>query len=154
MELPDKHHRHQLIRRLVRQKKVGTQLDLVRSLETLGCEVTQATISRDVRELGLQKSRDPFGRPRYVLPEQEERRDPQAAAARMLEAFAVTVIPAQNLVLLKCEAGTAPGLGRVIDELEHELILGSVAGDDTVLVVTEDPETARQVADLLTRLGG
>jgi transcriptional regulator of arginine metabolism len=153
-ELLSKRHRHQLIRKLVRQKKVGTQLELVRSLEGLGCEVTQATISRDVRELGLQKSRDHLGRPRYVLPEQEERRDPEAACARMLEEFATAVISAQNLVLVKSEVGTAPGMGRVIDELEHVLILGTVAGDDTVLIVTEDANTARQVADYLTKLGG
>jgi transcriptional regulator of arginine metabolism len=153
-EAPDKRHRHQLIRRLVKQKKVGTQLELVRSLQGLGCEVTQATISRDVKELGLQKSRDPLGRPRYLLPDQEERRDPQAACARMLEEFALAIIPAQNLVLVKSEVGTAPGMGRVIDELEHDLILGTVAGDDTVLIVTEDPQAAQQVADYLTKLGG
>lgn len=150
----NKRHRHQLIRRLVKQKKVGTQHELVRSLRGLGCEVTQATISRDVRELGLQKSRDSLGRARYLLPDNEERRDPEAACARMMEEFATAVIPAQNLVLVKSEVGTAPGMGRVIDELEHELILGTVAGDDTVLIVTEDAETARLVAAYLTKLGG
>jgi transcriptional regulator of arginine metabolism len=153
-ELLNKGRRHRLIRRLVQQEKVGTQLELVRSLESLGCEVTQATISRDVRELGLQKGRDRLGRPRYILPAQEETRDPEAACARMMEQFANAVIAAQNLVLVKSEVGTAPGMGRVIDELDNELILGTVAGDDTVLVVTENAEAARQVANYLSSLGG
>jgi transcriptional regulator of arginine metabolism len=149
-----KRNRHQLIRGLVLEKNVGTQLELVRALQALGCDVTQATVSRDVRELDLQKRRDQLGRPCYVLPQPEERRDPAAACARMLEEFATAVIPAQHLVLVKSEAGTAPGMGRVLDDLQHELILGTVAGDDTVLVVTSDAAAATAVAEYLTKLGG
>jgi transcriptional regulator of arginine metabolism len=149
-----KRSRHQLIRDLVSQKRIGTQLELVRSLQGMGCNVTQATISRDVRELGLEKSRDTMSRARYVLPESEERRDPEAACARMLEEFANAVLTAQNLVILKSEVGTAPGMGRVVDNLNHEQILGTVAGDDTLLIIAKDAAAAADVAEYLKKLGG
>lgn len=149
-----KRRRQQLIRDLVRRGEAATQADLVRALSAQGYEVTQATVSRDVRELGLERRRDASGRLQYSLPGPGERRDPEGACARMLEEFAVDVISAQNLVLVKSEAGTAPGVGRVIDELEHELILGCVAGDDTVLVVTADEAAARVVARYLSTIGG
>jgi transcriptional regulator of arginine metabolism len=114
----------------------------------------QATISRDVRELGLEKSRDTMSRARYVLPESEERRDPEAACARMLEEFATAVLTAQNLVILKSEVGTAPGMGRVVDNLNHGQILGTVAGDDTLLIIAKDAAAALDVAEYLKKLGG
>lgn len=149
-----KRSRHQLIRDLVSQKRIGTQLELVRSLQGMGCNVTQATISRDVRELGLEKSRDSMSRARYVLPDTDERRDPEAACARMLDEFGNAVVTAQNMVILKSEVGTAPGLGRVVDNLNHELIVGTVAGDDTLLIIAKDSAAALAVAEYLKRLGG
>jgi len=149
-----KRSRQQLIRNVVLQQRVGTQLELVNTLRALGCDVTQATVSRDMRELGLKKNRDSMGRPCYTLPDNEQRRDPEAACGRMLREFATAVVHAQNLVVVKSEVGTAPGLGRVIDQLEHELIVGCVAGDDTVLIVTVGTDEAVQVSDYLKKLGG
>lgn len=149
-----KRRRQQLIRDAVRKGEAATQTDLVRALAAHGCDVTQATVSRDVRELGLERRRDGSGVLRYSLPDPGERRDPEAACARMFEEFAVDVVAARNLVLVKSQAGTAPGMGRVIDELEHELIVGCVAGDDTVLVVTADDAAARAVARYLSAMGG
>jgi len=149
-----KRSRQQLIRNLVGQQRISTQIELVNNLKSFGCEVTQATVSRDIRELGLEKGRDSMGRARYVLPDNDGRRDPVAACGRMLREFAVEVTPAQNLVVVKSEVGTAPGMGRVIDQLDHELIIGTVAGDDTVLIVTEDGEAALRLASYLKELGG
>ncbi|MHB0979776.1 MAG: arginine repressor [Thermoleophilia bacterium] len=149
-----KRQRLQLIRDLVRRSRIGTQQELVHALQALGVSVTQATISRDLRELGLERKRDEANRFRYVIPENDERRDPVAACSRMLEQFGTEVHAAQNIVLVKCEVGAAPGMGRVIDELKHELILGCVAGDDTVIIVTSDTDTADTVAQYLNELGG
>lgn len=149
-----KRHRQQLIKTLVRQQRLGTQQGLVKALGSVGCDVTQATISRDIHELGLQKSRDELGRPTYALPEGDERRDPQAMCARMLAEFGYEVLEAQHMVLVKSEPGTASGLGKVIDELGDERILGTVAGDDTLMIVTRDNEQARNVGEYLRRLGG
>lgn len=149
-----KRQRHQLIRRLVGEGRIGTQVELVWALQGFGCEVTQATISRDVRELGLERRRDEFGRLHYVSAEHEERRDPEVTCSHMLGEFATEIVAAQNLVVLKSEVGTAPGMGRSVDDLDHPLILGCVAGDDTILIATRNEADAAAVAAYLIKLGG
>lgn len=151
----NKRQRQQLILRMLRNHPVASQRELVEGLAAAGCDVTQATISRDIREMGLQKGRDRSGRARYTfVPTVEERPDPPAACGRMLRDFGRGLEVAQNLLVLRCDAGAAPGMGRVIDELEHELILGCVAGDDTVLLVSKDRESAELVCTYLRELGG
>lgn len=151
----NKRQRQHLIRSMLRNRTVASQRELVEELAAAGCDVTQATVSRDLREIGLQKGRDMGGRIRYAfIPNLEERPDPPVACSRMLKEFGRGLAVAQNLVLVRCDAGTAPGMGRVIDELDHELILGCVAGDDTVLVVSKDKQAAEAVCDYLTELGG
>src|SRR5262249_21262167 len=76
-----------LIGSLVARKRLGTQLEMLDALATSGCHVTQATISRDIRELGLEKSRDPLGRPRYAQPQRARRADPGQALAAVLSQF-------------------------------------------------------------------
>lgn len=151
----NKRQRQHLIRRVMRDRPITSQRELVEELTAAGCVVTQATISRDLREIGLQKGRDRAGRVRYTfVPATEERPDPPAACGRMLKEFGRGLEVAQNLVVLRCDPGAAPGLGRVIDELDHALILGCVAGDDTVIVVGKDQASAEAVCSYLTRLGG
>ncbi len=151
----NKRQRQQIIRRVLREQPISSQRELVDALSAAGCEVTQATISRDLREIGLQKGRDPAGRIRYVfVPQAEEKPDARTACARMLKEFGRGLAMAQNLLVLRCDPGAAPGLGRVIDELDHEAILGCVAGDDTVIVVTKDVQAAETVGTYLRELGG
>ena len=151
----NKRQRQQMIRRVVRERPMSSQRELVDELTAAGFAVTQATISRDLRELGLQKGRDIAGRTRYVfIPSSEEKPDPPAACGRMLREFGRGLETAQNLLVLRCDPGAAPGLGRVIDELEHASILGCVAGDDTVIVVTKDMQAAESVFAYLRELGG
>ncbi|NLV72425.1 MAG: arginine repressor [Actinobacteria bacterium] len=151
----NKRQRQYLIRRILRNKPVASQRELVEELAAAGCEVTQATISRDLREIGLQKGRDRVGKIRYAfVPTLEERPDPPSACGRMLKDFGRGIELAQNLVVLRCDPGAAPGLGRVIDDLDHGLVLGCVAGDDTVIVVCRDQQSAGTVCDYLKELGG
>ena len=151
----NKRQRQQIIRRVLREQPIASQRQLMEALSRAGCEVTQATISRDLREIGLQKGRDLTGRTRYVfMPQTEEKPDARTACSRMLEEFGRGMVTAQNLLVLRCDPGAAPGLGRVVDELDHEAILGCVAGDDTVIVVTKDPQAAETVSGYLTELGG
>lgn len=151
----NKRQRQQMIRRVLKNRTVTSQRELVDELAAAGCSVTQATISRDLREIGLQKGRDPAGRIRYVfVPNLEERPDPPTACGRMLKEFGRGIEVAQNLLVVRCDPGTAPGMGRVIDELDHESILGCVAGDDTVIVVSKDLQAARAAYAYLTQLGG
>lgn len=134
---------------------MGSQRELVDALTAAGFTVTQATISRDLRELGLQKGRDLAGKTRYVfVPSTEEKPEPPVACGRMLKEFGRGLDAAQNLLVLRCDPGAAPGLGRVIDELDHGAILGCVAGDDTVIIVTKDTQSAETVCTYLRELGG
>ena len=151
----NKRQRQQLLRKVLKDRSVASQRELVDELTAAGCPVTQATISRDLRELGLQKGRDVVGRIRYVfIPASEERPDPPTACSRMLKEFGRGIQSAQNLLVVRCDPGAAPGIGRVIDELDHEAILGCVAGDDTVIVVSKDTKSADAVFEYLTELGG
>src|SRR3954466_10231958 len=83
MQTLGKAERQRLLSGIVARKRIGTQLELAEALAAAGCKVTQATVSRDIRELGLEKAHDPLGRPRYELPVDSGRRrqDPQAQAA-------------------------------------------------------------------------
>src|SRR5213592_392674 len=99
--------------------RVGTQFELLDALAAAGCAVTQATISRDIRELGLEKSRDPLGRPRYVLPQRGGRPNPEDALAAVLGQFGRRAAAAQNIVVVVSELGTAPAIARALDRVEH-----------------------------------
>ncbi len=147
-----KRERLRLIGSLVTRKRIGTQLELRDALEAAGCRVTQATISRDIQELGLEKTKDSLGRPRYVAPHRQRRVDPREGLAAVLRQFAGKATAAQNLVVLTSELGTAPAIARALDRVEHEFVVGTVAGDDTVLVITKTAADARALARELSAL--
>jgi len=142
-----KSERQRLLAGIVARKRLGTQLELAQALAAAGCPVTQATISRDIRELGLEKTHDALGRPRYELPtESTRRRDPHATLGTVLSQFARRTTVAQNLVVVHSELGSAPAIARAIDETQHPRIVATLAGDDTCLVVTRDERDANAVA--------
>ena len=147
---PSKADRQRLVASLVERMRLGTQQELLAALAGAGCEVTQATVSRDIRELGLVKSRDPLGRLRYVLPDRDRRLDPRETLDSLLEQFGRRASAAQNVVVVQSEIGSAPAIARALDRLEHPLVLGTLAGDDTCLVITQDGRRAKQLADELS----
>lgn len=141
-----KTERQRLVGSLISRKRVGTQFELLDALAEAGCHVTQATVSRDIRDLGLEKSHDALGRPRYVLPERGRRVDPQEALTAILAQFGQHATAAENIVVLQAELGSAPAIARALDRLEHPRVVGTLAGDDTVLVVARNAADARAVA--------
>jgi transcriptional regulator of arginine metabolism len=141
-----KGERQRLIESVVSRKRVGTQFELLDALADSGCAVTQATISRDIRELGLEKTHDQFGRPRYILRGAARRSDPAEALNSILGQFGRKVTPAGNIVVLQSELGAAPAIARALDELGHERVVGTLAGDDTVLVIAPTERDARGLA--------
>jgi transcriptional regulator of arginine metabolism len=141
-----KPERQRLIASLVGRRRVGSQHELQGALRSAGCEVTQATISRDVRELGLEKTRDVLGRPRYVLPERGSRSDPRELLEAVLAQFGLRVVQAQNIVVVQSELGSAPAIARALDRVAHAKVIGTLAGDDTCLVITRDGAEAKSVA--------
>jgi transcriptional regulator of arginine metabolism len=140
-----KAERQRLIASVVTRKRIGTQFELLAALAEAGCAVTQATVSRDLRELGLDKTHDALGRPRYVLPDMR-RANPEDALRRVLTEFGRRVTAAQNIVVVQSELGSAPAIGRALDRLEHQLIVGTLAGDDTCLVITRNARDAGALA--------
>ena len=150
----DKAARHKLITSVVTRKRVGTQHELLEALARAGCHVTQATISRDIRELGLDKTHDVLGRPRYVAPQEGRRAEPRDALAGVLAQFGRSATAAQNVVVVQSELGSAPAIARALDRLGHPRIVGTIAGDDTCLVVARDADEAELLAAELARTIG
>jgi transcriptional regulator of arginine metabolism len=147
-----KSERQRLITSLIASRPVGTQHELLAALAGMKCKVTQATVSRDIRELGIEKTRDPLGQPRYILPEGRRRRGaPEEVLASVLRQFGRRAVAAQNLVVIRCEIGTGPAVARALDRTESPRVLGTLAGDDVCLVVAKGPREARAMARDLSR---
>jgi transcriptional regulator of arginine metabolism len=145
--------RHRLIGSVIARKRIGTQQELLEALADAGCRVTQATVSRDLRQLGLEKVHDALGRPRYVAPEQAPRRlDPRETLDAVLTQFGRSATAAQNIVVVHSELGSAPAIARALDRLEHPRIVGTLAGDDTCLVIAGSGADARSLARELAGL--
>jgi transcriptional regulator of arginine metabolism len=117
--------RQRHILELIRQREVHTQHELASLLEAEGIEATQVTLSRDVHELGLIKG--PRGYQKGLSPN---------AAPSIFQQFFVTAEAAQNLVVIRTTPGNAMTVARAIDEERWPEIIGTVAGDDTILAVT------------------
>jgi transcriptional regulator of arginine metabolism len=145
-----KAERQRLIASIVSRRRIGSQLELAEALARAGCTVTQATISRDIRELRLEKTSDALGRPRYVVPGRGGRIDPRESLNGVLRQFGLRATAAQNIVVVQSELGSAPAIARALDRLEHPKIVGTLAGDDTCLVIASGPRDAQAVARELT----
>ena len=126
--------RHDVIRAIVRENEIHTQRDLAIRLQDAGFECTQATISRDITDMGLVKSKDGF----YVLPE-------DMRLQRMVAELVEEVHTAGNLVVVKTYSGGAAGVASAIDKAEIMGALGTVAGDNCILIAAQTPESAERI---------
>lgn len=124
--------RMNVIRELIRSNHIKTQDELSHLLAERGFAVTQATVSRDVTEMGLQKKSSGGY---YVLPE-------DMFVRRMVRELVTEVVAAQNLVVVKASSGAAQGVAAALDGAELEGIIGSIAGDDTIVLITPDTPAA------------
>ena len=134
------------IRRIIRSMRIATQSGLGVELEKQGHDVTLATISRDIAELGLVRKRDRSGGTVWALPEQEH-------LGWMLQELVGKIEVVQNTVIVKCSTGTAPGVAAAIDEMKFEEIAGTVAGDDTILMIARNDDDASSLVTRLERSG-
>lgn len=126
----------------------------MRALGRAGAEVTQATLSRDLRSLGVIRRPGPSGRPVYELPGPATETLDRRRQLLDLQAFVNEVRIAQNLLVVRTPPGHANGVARAIDLSGHPGFVGSVAGDDTILVVLEDVGAARALRRALDSLAG
>ena len=137
--------RHAAIQRLIREEPVSTQTELAEALRRQGHDVVQTTVSRDIHELGLVKVRHSSGRLVYAFPEDATAFDQDVADA--LSRWALNVEPSGNLVVVITPYGYAQALSQAIDVAHHPHIAGTVAGENTVLLVAREPLTGAQLAD-------
>lgn len=150
-----KHQRQHHIARLLETRAVGNQAQLVELLAGEGIEATQTTVSRDLEELGALKVRLPGGETAYALPDLPSRQiAPADHLRRVLGEWVVEARCSGNLVVLRTPPGSAHVVGSALDRSGFPGVLGTVAGDDTVLVVTEDPSGGSEVAGRLAEVAG
>ncbi len=134
--------RREALRRILRRARVGRQEDLVQLLEKAGFQATQSSVSRDLRELGVAKLGD-----RYVLPE-----DPAPAldSFSAVAAFVRDIRPAgPSLTVVRTTAGAAQSVAIVLDRAQWPEIVGTISGDDTIFVATEDGVAQRRLINRL-----
>ncbi|MBA2441825.1 MAG: ArgR family transcriptional regulator [Rubrobacter sp.] len=137
----DKGTRQDLILRLIAEKELGTQQDVAQALADAGVEVAQATVSRDLAELGVLK----VGSRYLALPHA-----PGMTGIEVLPSFVLGIVPAQNLVVIHTRDGTAGAVANVLDRVKGLSIVGTVAGLDTVMIVAPDNAAAVEVTSLLS----
>jgi transcriptional regulator of arginine metabolism len=150
-----KNQRQHRITKLLEVRAVGSQSQLVDLLAADGIDATQTTVSRDLEELGAVKVRLPGGDTAYALPELPAQQiAPVDHLRRVLGEWAVEVTSSGNLVVLRTPPGCAHVVGSALDRSGLDGLLGTVAGDDTVLAIVAEAHGGRDVADHLATLAG
>jgi transcriptional regulator of arginine metabolism len=149
-----KRARQQALIELVRTQPLASQHEITERLATLGYEATQSTISRDLEELGLVRIRDTDGRLRYGPPTETSALGATARLHTLLSEFLVSVGASGNLVVLKTTPGAANAVADVLDRAGLQGVLGTIAGDDTVLVVAAEGTKGKTLARRFEELGG
>lgn len=133
--------RQDAIRDIVRNKDVRTQRVLVDELRAMGFDCTQATVSRDIADMGLRKLPEGI----YVLAE-------DLHLQRMVSELVTGVLRTDNLVMIKAQPGTASGIAAAVDAAELPDVLGSLAGNDTILVIAQTAEDGERLEALINKL--
>lgn len=148
-----KNARQKKILELIEKYDIDTQETLIEKLSEVGIAVTQTTVSRDIRELKLVKGMTGKGTYKYIVPGVRRENNTPVLNSALTEAV-VKIEAARNIVVVKTFPGMANALAVCVDTLEHPHIVGSVAGDDTILLVIKDDDTAKMVEDKLRTVFG
>lgn len=146
-----KYNRHARILDLIERFEIETQDDLAEKLRDIGMDVTQATVSRDIKELRLIKVMSPEGRYRYSAMHQESAAMSDRLLIILREAF-VSSDYANNILVIKTLPGMAQAVAASVDALGWDEILGSIAGDDTLMVVCRAEKFAEVLMERFTRM--
>lgn len=148
-----KKSRHEKIVELIEKEQIGTQEELAKRLNEAGFLVTQATVSRDIRQLHLSKVPMPGGTQKYALlkPSDSHLGDKYI---RVLKDGFVSVDVAGNLLVLKTVSGMAMAVAASVDAMKMEEVVGSIAGDDTIMVAVRTPEEAKLLMEKIKGLVG
>jgi transcriptional regulator of arginine metabolism len=142
----NKGQRHIKIRELIANDEIETQDELVDRLKEAGFNVTQATVSRDIKELHLVKVPLLDGRYKYSLPADQRFNPLQKLKRSLMDAF-IRIDHAGHLLVMKTMPGNANAIGALIDNLDWDDILGTICGDDTILIICRTQEDTDKVAN-------
>ena len=143
--------RHNKILEIISSKEIDTQDELVEILNSLNLNVTQATVSRDIKELGLIKISCKTKKYKYALM-QNDNLSEKSKQANLFKNCVTKIDIAKNIVVVKTLVGNASAAGAIIDNLNLIEIVGSVAGDDTIIIIARSDEDATDVKRILTNL--
>ncbi|MBO8154836.1 MAG: transcriptional regulator ArgR [Bacillaceae bacterium] len=140
----NKGQRHIKIREIIAENEIETQDELVERLKSLGYNVTQATVSRDIKELHLVKVPTASGRYKYSLPA-DQRFNPYNKLKRLMVDAFVKIDMAGHFIVLKTLPGNAHAVGALIDNMEWNEIMGTICGDDTCLIICRTEEDTEEI---------
>ncbi len=143
--------RQQKLLDIIKQHEVETQEELIVILNNCGYNVTQATVSRDINELKLIKVNGTQKKYRYAQVTQSKQID-NVKFLNLFKAAVISIVPAQNLIVVKTLISNGAPVGATVDSLNYKEIVGCVAGDDTLLIVTHNSQEAELVASRLQEL--
>ncbi len=149
---PQRQHR---IARLLEEQAISSQGQIVEMLASEGVVATQATVSRDLEDLGAVKVRIPGGAMAYAVPEHsKDTASPDDFLRRVMGEFVVDVAHSANLVVLRTPPGSAHVIGSALDRAGYPDVLGNVAGDDTLILICAEHVGGADVAARLAGLAG
>ncbi|MNW36825.1 Arginine repressor [compost metagenome] len=141
-----KGQRHIKIREIITNQEIETQDELVDALRSAGFQVTQATVSRDIKELLLIKIPMDDGRYKYSLPT-DQRYNPVHKLKRALVDNFLHIDITGNLIVMKCLPGTANSIAALLDNIEWPEVMGTISGDDTILIICRTDENSVTVRE-------
>ncbi len=147
-----KNNRQAMIIAIIKEQVIGTQEELGEALKNKGVLVTQATLSRDIKELGLIKIPTPDGYYRYSLPQDRTPGDMLRRAERMFAEAVISVDFAENTIVVKTTNGSAQGVAAALDDLDWPEVVGTVAGDNTILMVIRSKEVVSGILKRFNQL--
>lgn len=135
------------IKEIITDRDIETQEELVEALRESGMQVTQATVSRDIKELMLIKIPSSAGTYKYAMPGENQKPNPIHKLRRALQDHFTYVDYTDNLVVMKCLPGTANTIAALIDNMETTDIMGTISGDDTILIICRSKAQSKEVVE-------
>jgi len=146
-----KYERHARILEIIRNSEIETQEELAEKLREMGIEVTQATVSRDIKELRLIKVMSEKGRYKYAVMNRGE----TSVSSKLLKVFRESFISsdyANNIVVVKTLPGMAHAAASAIDSMNWAGVVGTIAGDDTIMIVCRAKKIAEELTERFERI--
>ena len=148
-----KTNRHTKILEIIGKYPITTQDELIEYLKNDGYNVTQSTISRDIKQLRLTKSLSSDGRYRYMVPS-SDKKGIQSNFKQLFSSSVISAVNALNIVVVKTYSGMAQAVCAGIDSMEYSHIVGTLAGEDTFIVICKDEESAKEYAEEFSKYIG